>query len=68
MEAFLARAAREWPAALSWETILVYGDVSAGFEQKLWLCRCPRSIAQATEKSWNMYTKLPLAPTGLELD
>ena len=68
MEAFLARAAREWPAALSWETILVCGDVSAGFEQKLWLCRRPKSTARATEKRWNMYTKLPLTLTGLELD
>ena len=29
MEAFLARAALAWPAALAWETILVCGDVCA---------------------------------------
>ena len=65
MEAFLARAAREWPAALSWETILVCGDVSAGFEQKLWLCRCPKSTARATEKKMEYVHEAALDPHGL---
>ena len=43
MEAFLARAAREWPAALAWKTVLVCGDVSAWcVKQKLWLNGCPK--------------------------
>ena len=68
MEAFLARAARERPAALVWETIHVCGDVSAcqatpglsGARQK--------TVLREWQKRWNLYTELPFAPTGLELD
>ena len=70
MEAFLARAALAWPAALAWETILVCGDVSACFffKPKRWLLGCPKQYFAGDRQRWNLYTKLPLARTGLELD
>ena len=70
MEAFLARAARWWPAALAWETILVCGNVSAGYKAKGALVArvSQKGTLQATERRWSLYTKLPLALTGLELD
>ena len=69
MEAFLARAARGRPAALAWETNLVGGDDSAWFKQEHWLMGRPKKAARLTEKKrWNLYTKLPLALMGLELD
>ena len=63
MEACLARAARAWPAALAWETILVCGDASAFFfKQKLWLIGCPSKYFAGGRNRWKLYTKLPLAP------
>ena len=69
MEASLARAAREWPAALAWETILVCGDVCAClFKKKSGLAGVQNKYFAGDRNRWDLCTKLPLALTGLELD
>ena len=70
MEASLARTAREWPAALAWETILVCGDVTAWcwFWSKTHsgLSGVHKKYFAGDRQRWNLYTKLPLVLTGLE--
>ena len=68
MEAFLARAARGWPAALAWETNLAGGDDSAWFKEEHWLMGHPKKSSRPTEKRWDLYVKLPVALMGLGLD
>ena len=67
MEAFLARAARERPAALVWETIHACGDVST-CQTSPCLSGAPKHVLREWQTRWNLYTELPFAPTGLELD
>ena len=68
MEAFLARAACGWPAALAWGTNLVCGDVSAWFKHKRWLMGRPNKFSAGDRTRWDLYKKLPLALMDLELD
>ena len=70
MEAFLARAARERPAALArknesrlWRRQRLLKGLAYWVSKK----NHPHPPPRATE-GWNLYTKLPLALTGLELD